>query len=470
VREFLFEYHGVLPTTWAYLSSLLMIGLFFKFGRFWSLRNLDLVMLIGLAPGLLLIHNGNQQQAEARADDALEAQTEFASDADDADGPDVELAAEFVLDQAESEKLADELLANGRKNERAGYLWLFVAGVLWLVRLLLDPTMVRRPLLAPNLSVGGLTFIGAALFIFLMANVLARQASVGVAQSGSQVMRMDALLAYQQQQGPGYAVLGAIPPFVTKVLVVASHLGVVIGLILVGHLHFGNATNGIGAATLYLMLPYTSQMTGRLDHVLPAALLIFAVLFYRRPLIAGVLLGAACGCVYYPLFLLPLWISFYWKRGLFRFVVTVAVVLTIMAVGLISTPESPGFLPDLQRMFGVFKPATSGLLGIWDTRIDGWDPSWRLPVLAAFVVMSLCLIFWPSPKNLGSLLSCSAAVMLASQFWHGYGGGLYMAWYLPLLLLTVFRPNLEDRGVQSVLMGNWFARSATRSLADAQAA
>ena len=35
--------------------------------------------------------------------------------------------------------------------------------------------------------------------------------------------------------------------------------------------------------------------------------------------------------------------------------------------------------------------------------------------------------------------------MLGTQFWHPYRGGLYMAWYLPLLLLTVFRPNLEDR-------------------------
>ena len=35
--------------------------------------------------------------------------------------------------------------------------------------------------------------------------------------------------------------------------------------------------------------------------------------------------------------------------------------------------------------------------------------------------------------------------MVGTQFWHGYGGGLYMAWFLPLILLTIFRPNLEDR-------------------------
>lgn len=48
--------------------------------------------------------------------------------------------------------------------------------------------------------------------------------------------------------------------------------------------------------------------------------------------------------------------------------------------------------------------------------------------------------------------------MVATQFWHGHGGGLYMAWYLPLLLLTVFRPNLEDRVALSVLGEGWLPR------------
>jgi hypothetical protein len=41
--------------------------------------------------------------------------------------------------------------------------------------------------------------------------------------------------------------------------------------------------------------------------------------------------------------------------------------------------------------------------------------------------------------------------MLGTQFWHAYGGGLALAWYLPLLILTVFRPNLEDRVATNVV-------------------
>jgi hypothetical protein len=35
---------------------------------------------------------------------------------------------------------------------------------------------------------------------------------------------------------------------------------------------------------------------------------------------------------------------------------------------------------------------------------------------------------------------------------------LYMAWYLPLLMLTIFRPNLEDRLAISALNESWFEK------------
>ena len=67
MNEILFHYEKIDPTTWAYLASLLIIGLFFKFGRFWSVRNLDLLLLILLAPGLLLVSEGQKALAEAMA-------------------------------------------------------------------------------------------------------------------------------------------------------------------------------------------------------------------------------------------------------------------------------------------------------------------------------------------------------------------------------------------------------------------
>ena len=125
MREILFEY-DINPTTWVYISSLMMIGIYFKFRRFWSVRNLDLVGLIVFAPGLLAL----------------------------------------------SPDLAEKFLPKWPGMEQFGYTWLFLVSGLYLIRLLVDPFMVRRPLLEPNLSAGGLTFTGISLLIFLMANVI----------------------------------------------------------------------------------------------------------------------------------------------------------------------------------------------------------------------------------------------------------------------------------------------------------
>jgi uncharacterized membrane protein len=250
-------------------------------------------------------------------------------------------------------------------------------------------------------------------------------------------------------------------------MAIVSHLAIVIGIVAIGYLHFQNIQTGIGAAMLYLMLPYTAVMTGRVDHALPAALLLWAVVCYRRPLLAGMFIGLAAGVVYYPLFLLPLWISFYRRRGLTRFVVGVLSMLALMVVSLAFVSADWASLAEKVRvMFGIWVPRTQGLEGIWGL---GWDSVYRIPVLALFATLSLTMAVWPAQKNLGTLLSCSAALMVSTQFWHGYGGGMYIAWYLPLLLLTVFRPNLEDRVALSVLRDGWFppSRRNARSLEQA---
>ena len=521
MSEILFQYQRVHPTTWVYLSSLLMLGLYFKFGRFWSVRNLDLVLLILLAPGLLMAQYGGEATVKARRLAVLEGQKRTIAEpapTPSAEPTEVDLATdsedlearpssdEEPLDQVESEVekqdvetagLSDEstgqdaappatppqksaarlLFEHSRKIERAGYLWLFAVGALLLLRLLLDPTMVRRPLLEPNLTSGGLTFIGVSLFVFLMANVwvseplvLERLDEIALERLADPEVRVEDSGGVIRR-GPGYAVLNLIPSIptnplvpegmeasqpgrrlvVAKVIAILCHLAVVVGVVGIGHWHFGNIKTGIGTATLGLMLPYTAQMTGHIEHVIPAGLLVWAVLCYRRPLTSGMFIGLATGLVYYPLFLLPLWISFYWRKGWLRFVIGVVATLVVLAILLYFIPEA-SYLQNLQKMFGLWLPYQDGLEGIWRL---GWNPVYRIPVLAAFIAMCGTLAIWPAQKNLGTLLSCSAAVMVATQFWHGFGGGLYIGWYLPLLLLTIFRPNLEDRIALVVLGDGW---------------
>ena len=345
-----------------------------------------------------------------------------------------------------------------------GYRCLLAAELLLLLRVMLDPSLGRRPLLSPNLTADGLSFMGIALFLFLMVHVISAGPRLGEMPADNLVeaTRMDRLMEYFGDRGPGYAVLGELPVGANRTTAVLSHSLVILGLVLIGSIHFDNLVNGIGAAMLYLMLPYTTQLTGRIDHFLPAAFLVWAVLCYRRPLISGMLMGAAAGCVYYPLFLLPLWVSFYHLRGWIRFLVGVALVLVLMTVGLVFTPSTPGMGSDLQRMFGLLTPAMKDLEGIWNDQAGGFDPAYRMPVLAIFAAMATSMALWPAHKSLASLISCSAAVMLGAQFWHGWGGGLYIAWFLPLLLLTIFRPNLEDR-VATATVKPWRTKRASHA-------
>ena len=139
-----------------------------------------------------------------------------------------------------------------------------------------------------------------------------------------------------------------------------------------------------------------------------------------------------------------------------RFITGFLITLSLMALSLLFvSPDLAGFLANVQKMFGIWFPVMERLRGIWGL---GWDPIYRLPVLAAFIAISGAMALWPAQKNLGTLLSCTAAVMVATQFWHGFGGGLYLAWSLPLALLTIFRPNLEDRVASTVLGEGWFPR------------
>jgi hypothetical protein len=204
---------------------------------------------------------------------------------------------------------------------------------------------------------------------------------------------------------------------------------------------------------IYLMLPYTAQKTGDPYHVLAPALLVWVLVTYRQPLVSGLLMGLLIGTYYYPVALLPLWLSFYWKRGLVRFTTGVLVSIAVLVGTLIVLAlsyDTLAELPDqLRQMFGFAIPKLEYLGGFWHSKFT--SPYYRIPVLAAFIAMAGSFALWPAQKNFGTLLSCSAAVMLGAQFWHGHGGGLFIGWYLPPLLLTIFRPNLEDRIALAVL-------------------
>lgn len=447
--DILFHYERVNPSSWAYLSSLLMLALFFKFNRFWSVRNIDLFLLIALAPGLLLVQYS------------------------------------FENTQAE----------NAARIQMFGFLWLFVAELILMTRMLLDPALVRRPRLDPNLNTPGLMFLGGSLLFFLMANVLFGKPSVPPQSLTPQITEaadttdLGADGADQEseqtsetlsQAAPGFSFLYQLPRITTqtvirrgqqgethqaelpeaqrvaqattRVMAILSHSLIVIGLIVIGQRHFENLASGVACATMYLMLPYTALFTGDPTHALPASLLVWAIVLYRRPMLAGVMIGLAAGTIYYSVFLVPLWCSYYWKRGVKRFACGVVIGLAVILITQAATAASwSQFMWHVRLMFGIRLPIENAD-GIWRF----WSFWYRMPVLAAFVALAFSFTAWPVQKNLGSLICCSAALMLGAQFWHPLKGGIYIAWFLPLVLLAIFRPNLESTMTERMVSEGWW--------------
>jgi hypothetical protein len=440
--EILFHYERVNPTSWAYLSSLLMLALFFKFNRVLSVRNVDLFLLILLAPGLLLVQWSWEN------------------------------------------KTAENALAI----EHLGFLWLLATELILLLRLLVDNAMVRRPLLDPNLNAAGLMFMGSSLLFFLMANVVTGDPKAENLRPGrtTEEVRDDQVMDEEQgsfaADGPGFFLLYRLPRISTqtvikatprsepptpltdvreerriqeatvRVVAIFSHIMIVIGMLIVGHRHFDNITMGIAAAASYLLLPYTALWTGDPVHAVPAMLLVWSIVCYRRPLLAGMMIGLASGTVYYPAFLIPLWCSFYWTRGLKRFVAGVLLMIVVLVLTLAFTAtDTQRFVENTIRMFGLRLPTRANLLGIWQF----WNPVFRYPIIAAFVALSFGFTIWPFQKNLATLICCTGAIMAATQFWNASNGGVFVAWFLPLLLLTIFRPNLEDRVAETMVVDDW---------------
>ena len=236
---------------------------------------------------------------------------------------------------------------------------------------------------------------------------------------------------------------------VLKIVAIISQSLIVTGLILFAVYNFNSFYMGVGIASVYLLLPYTAFYTGHVEHALPAALMLWALVCFRKPVLAGLLLGAATGASYYPLFLLPLWLSFYWERGVRRFSLMFGISILVCICGLVFTSTDVfDFFRQLQKMFGFWQPQMEGLEGIWAL---GWDRIWRLPLLVAFLILSLSFTIWPVKKDIGILIAYSAAIMIGVQFWHGFGGGLFAAWYLPMMLLVFFRTNLTGRTATSEL-------------------
>lgn len=394
--------YSVNAATWFYLSTLLILAVFYRFNRIWSLRNVDLVLLLLAAPGLIFVRNEGTQQL--------------------------------------------------------GYIWLFSLSGLYLARLLADPILQRRPQLGQNLNSGGLIFLCAAAFVFLstkaITDSLPRATTMTVEHADALLNRTSLphapVMEGEPAPGPAATLLAAPVEFVfvedlaARILSILTHGAVVAGLIVAGKKLFGDVQLGLAAATLYMLLPGTAYDVGKFNHVLPAALIVWAIVCYRQPVVSGIFLGLACGAMFFPVFLLPLWFAFYGRRGSLKFGIALGAVALVLVGSLALTSlDGPTFVNKILGSIDLEVLAFRS-----DAKMEGfWKEAeylsvYRLPVIALYCIQLIVLTVFPRQKNVEHLLAHSAAIIISTQFWYTQQGGVYVLWYLPLFLMVVFRPRL----------------------------
>jgi hypothetical protein len=398
-------------TTWFYLSLMLAVGVLFKFNRFLSLRNWDIIAAYLLVPGFLFLQEAYAIQPYPQT---------FRNAA----------AASWAS---------------------YGFAWLMVGSLALFVRCLLDIILVSRPALPPNLNLAGLAWFAGAMFVCMVPIALRTDQvnePVGKKPTALDVLDQASTQTVEQVQqlaGASWKTPTSARFWVPRILALLFHGAVVTAIVLIGAIHFGNLTNGMAAGTLYLLLPYTAYHIRELHHVLPAALIVWAIFAYRRPVVAGVLLGIAAGTCFFPALTAPVWLSFYRRSGSRRFFAGFfgTALAALSLTGFILWREG-NLAESVREVLGLtdWQPwRRSTLPSMW----HGVHGAYRLPVFVLHVALIVSTAFWPRPKNLGHVIALSAAILLGIQFWYADQGGLYVLWYLPLYVLMIFRPNLSDR-------------------------
>ncbi|MEP3478027.1 MAG: hypothetical protein ABJZ55_02155 [Fuerstiella sp.] len=478
-----FIFINISSPQWLVYSAVLLLAIFFRFSRVWSVRNLDLLLLLTLS-GTIVVAATLDPRATPAAADAITQSVSSSTDPAEASNADNENSADDSTTAQTTDAAPPNLLA---PSVDPVYRWVTVAGLivsaLLIVRLIFDESLTRRPRLEQNMNRAGLTFLLIPSFFILMTAVFLKDPpprnfvpfqtgdallnktessveTVAAADTPPPVETIIAATAQKMAELSGQTHQDEVPSidsgaqnpnaWLAQLIILFSHTAVVLGLLYIGRRHFNSVQLGISMCCLYLILPCTAYYVHRVGHVVPAACMTWAVASYRKPAVAGVLLGLSCGTLFFAIFLLPLWAVFYGRKGSVRFGLSLAGVAAILFATLAWTSDTTSsFVSKLVvtanwsafRLFDAATPLPEHAVG---------QMFLRFVLAILFFVMLVALTVLPRKRNLENLLASSTAVIVMAQLWYPDDIGSYILWYLPLFLLVMFRPRL-DRFVPPVI-------------------
>ena len=398
---------GLSAEVWLFLSLLGCVTLFFKFSRIWSVRNLDLLLLFVLAPGMMLI------------------------------------------------------VANPARHPWSAYIWLFIGSGLWLIRCWADLGLSRRPVLEPNLNAPGLLCLSVGVLGLLLAETISLPVEEGAARNpaepsgredrgsnGAAASKSDPEIPTEHQgiaslvaagqavEGDHRACAGEYCPPGAGSRPAGDWLAV-LWRDAYGHCDGGvlsaaavHADGGCGQRSAH---PCGADCGGRVLAQPPCS--------GWSADRAGCGLGTRVPGV---------------DRALVRVLSTTGRGAIhgrggcgrgdVRAAGLLGSRHQ-----RVGSRFGGAEHRRGWVVAAVPAQVhDGQllgdhRPVFRLPVLIGYLALVIFTMFWPADKNLAELIALSAALLVASQFWYLDKGGTLVMLYLPLAIAMMFRPTVAIR-------------------------
>ena len=223
---------------------------------------------------------------------------------------------------------------------------------------------------------------------------------------------------------------------------------------------------GWGAVALYAASPYVIGLGGDefvigglafISHIAPVSVMLLAFMASKRPMLSGVLLAAAAGVLFFPLFVFPAWLGWrVWRReGAGRFAlgfIGAGVAIAVLVVAFTPAPEGSNaiamFLSStLEHQEGVgLRQYGASTFGFWGTH-PGLASFWQAPLWGTFslfkpsflVYAAFCLamFFLARGRSLAQLAGLTAALTAGVQLWKTHAAGSYVEWYLPFLIVAL---------------------------------
>lgn len=365
--------------TYGYLTLTLFVALFYKFSRPFSLRNFDVVIAQLPLVGYVL------------------------------------LATSPTL----------------------GYAVLLCFAAATVVRCYIDPGLERRPALGTNVTPGAMTFLVCVAVLFHVLcgrNVHPNQLDVFSkgADLGAAATPLVVWPAVRALVGPTWS-------YVVDLLISSfAHAAVAFALVMVGRCWFNDVGLGLASALCYVGSAAVLWSVGSPAHAVPPALLMVALVSASRPLVAGLVLGFVAGVTDGIVLLIPFWAPVLMRQHARGF--AIGLLSGLAASWVVAYAGGCEWALGTGRLQTVYfdRVSCGPEHGIWGEA----SPALRLAVVAVTLGLVSGFLLWPIHKNMMSVVAASTAILAALQLWYPYGGGTYVTWYLPLLLLLIFRPTL----------------------------